>query len=46
MKNRSILLTLFSANTGKTTHTPKSEPVNPFGYQVSRVNRIKRYGRE
>jgi hypothetical protein len=44
MKNQAHNLSLFRAITGKTTISPKAECINPFGYQVARVDKIKRYG--
>ena len=44
MKNQAHLSQLFRAMTGKSLYTPKPEAVNPAGYQVPRVDRIRRYG--
>ena len=46
MKNQAHLSQLYQSMTGKSTYTPKPEAVNPAGYQVPRVDRIRRYGGE
>jgi hypothetical protein len=46
MKNQARLAHLFRSMTGKSLYTPKPEAVNPAGYQVPRVDRIRRYGGE
>jgi len=44
MKNHNKHLTLFGTITGKTTISPKAICAYPYGYQVARCDKIKRYG--
>jgi hypothetical protein len=41
--SRNNLLAIYRTSTGKTTHVPKPEPSNPFGYQTPRCDTIQTY---
>ncbi len=44
MKNQPKNLNLFRAITGKTIIVPKETNKNPYGYQISRVTKIRKFG--